>query len=260
MGSGDVMRLVGVMMYMACVGVSGAQPPADVIVAALRPALPFPAASIDRELPEDNSAASRWFVVWPTTPRDTRIVVKANPLNVEVQRAGAEAMHRINESVAAAERRAQAAYEKALDEMRRTGTASDIEGVTLDDEGVAGERIDAELELVIEWHAAAPFEIEAGEPPQVAPGANGPAWVVSVPAQVYTVETMAGTREHFRAAESWLLFGALDRPVVVERPDKAVYGVSVTAAPGAFAVLLRGNAELLNEVRQEADWAALVPR
>jgi hypothetical protein len=231
----------------------------EALVAAVRPALPFPAASGDGAVPANNSATARWFVVWPATGV-TRVIVRANPLHPEVQKAGAEAMNRINESVEAAERRAQAAYEKALEEIRRTGKASNIDGVTLDDEGVEGERIDAEMELSIELQPAQPFDLTAGEPPEVTTGANGPAWMVHVPAHVYTVETMAGSRERFRAAETWLLFGEVSRPSVIERPDNATYSVSFTPRKNAFAVLLRGNPQLLLQVVKGADWSAIASR
>ena len=153
-------------------------PRVEQLVAALRPALPFPASTPDGELPADNSAQSKWFVVWPTEPDTTRVVIKANPLHPDTQKAGAEAMDRINAAVAAAERKAQAAYDKALEDLRRTGAGSTIDTITLDDEGVAGERIDAELELTIDLQPAASFEIATSEAPAVTSDTRGTAWRV----------------------------------------------------------------------------------
>src|SRR5262245_58161285 len=134
----------GIVSFVSFVSValvaSAQQSRIDALAAAVRPALPFPAATSDGELPADQSAIAKWFVIWPSTADDTRIIVKANPLHPDTQKAGAEAMNRINAAVAAAERRAQAAYDKALEELRRTGKGGDIESITLDDEGVAGER------------------------------------------------------------------------------------------------------------------------
>ena len=87
------------VLLLALVSLTSQAPRIDALVAAVRPVLPFPGASDDGELPADNSAQSRWFVVWPANPGDTRIVVKGNPLHPETQKAGAQAMDQINAAV-----------------------------------------------------------------------------------------------------------------------------------------------------------------
>jgi hypothetical protein len=231
----------------------------DALVASVRPVLLFPGASDDGELPSDHSARSKWFVVWPSSPDDTRIVVKANPLHPETQKASAEAMEGINAAVAAAERRAQAAYDRALEELRRTGKGSDLESITLDDEGIAGERIDAELELVIELQPAASFEIASSQAPQVTAGVRGAVWAVSVPANTYRAKRGADLREHFRAAETRVYFGPVQKPMVARKADDPVFVVTVPGGGnGGFAVVLRGNEALLTQVVASADWSTLV--
>lgn len=227
------------------------------LIATLRPVLAFPAASADGELPADHSPRSKWFVVWPTTPDDTRIVVKANPLHPEIQKAGAEAMTGINAAVAAAERKAQAAYDKALEELRRTGKGSDIEAITLDDEGVAGERIDAELELVIELQPAASFEIASSQSPEVAAGTRGATWMVVIPANTYRAKRGADLREHFRPAEARIYFGVPSKPEIARKSDEPVFSVTVPATTGGFAVGIRGNEALLKQLIGAADWSNL---
>jgi hypothetical protein len=254
-----IWALLAVTCSFGALGAEG-QSRIDALVAAVRPALPFPGASADGELPSDQSARSKWFVVWPTAPDDTRIVVKANPLNPETQKTAAEAMEGINAAVAAAERRAQAAYDKALEELRRTGKGSDIETITLDDEGIAGERIDAELELVIELQPIASFEIASGQAPAVAAGARGAAWAVTVPANTYRAKRGADLREHFRAAEARIYFGAVQKPVVARKGEEPMFAVSVPASAGGFAVVLRGNETLVQQVGASADWSKLVER
>ena len=118
------------------------------LIEILRPALPFPAADVNGDVPVRGGESAKWFVVWPE-PDDRTVVVRANPLHPDTQASGAEAMARIQEAVVAAERKAQAAYDRALKELKQTGKGSSLDGVTLEDEGVAGERIDAELELTI---------------------------------------------------------------------------------------------------------------
>jgi hypothetical protein len=230
------------------------QPRSADLIAAVRPALPFPAASADGELPADNSAQSRWFVVWPVDPDDMRITVKANPLHPETQKAGAEAMDRINAAIAAAERRAQAAYDKALEDLRRTGKGSDIEAITLDDEGVAGERIDAELEVVIERLPAASFDMASGLPPVVSAATRGPTWMVSVAANTYRATRGPDLREHFRAAETRLYFGAVKKPQVARIGDEPRFNVIVPPSEGGFCVVLRGNESLVKQLTAAVEW------
>ncbi len=251
---------MNVAIAILLVAFSASQSRLDALVTALRPVLSFPAASADGALPADNGAQSKWFVVWPTDPGDTLILIKANPLNPEVQKTAAEAMNRINAAVAVAERKAQAAYDKALEELRRTGGGSDIESITLDDEGVAGERIDAELELSIELQPAASFAIASGEPPVVTTGAMGPAWVVAIPAHTYRVGPKADSREHFRAAEARLYFGAFAKPTVARKGDEALFNVTMAAPAGAYAVVVRGNEALLKQVVTTTDWSKLAGR
>jgi hypothetical protein len=224
---------------------------------AVRPLLPYPPASPGGEAPADNSADSKWFVVWPSQPDDTRIVVRANPLHPETQKAAAAAMEQIHAAVVAAERRAQAAYEKAMDEFRRTGKGADLDPVTLDDVGIAGERIDAELEMVIELTPVESFDIASGVPPTVAEGTRGPAWKVTIPANTYRSSTADDRREHFRAAEVHLYFGEVARPDVHRQGDEPQFRVLIPPAPAGFRVVLRGNETLVTQLADAADWSRL---
>jgi type II secretory pathway pseudopilin PulG len=199
-------------------------------------------------------------VLWPATADDTRIIVRANPLHPDVQKASAEAMGEINRAVAAAERRAQAAYDRALEQLRKGGKTGELEPVTLDDEGVAGQRIDAELEVIIELAAAASFEIESGEGPTITPGANAGIWVVSVPANTYRSGDAKERREQFRAAESRLFFGLPSRPETSRPGGGARYRVTIPQSATAFCVVIRGNAGLVAELTANADWTQLAAR
>jgi hypothetical protein len=247
-----------VLLAVARVGSSHVTPSVDAFVAALRPALPFPAATADTELPDQHGTSSKWFVVWPD-PETPRVVVKANPLHPDVQDAGAAAMGRIQEAIVAADRKAQAAYDHALEELRRTGNASDLEGISLDDEGIAGEQIDAELALNIELQRGAEsFDIASSEAPAIKAGTNGIAWVVSVAANSYRAKSGPDMREHFTAAESRLYFGAVPRPTVDRLESEPRFRVTISPIAGAFAVVLRGNQDLLQRVVATADWSQLL--
>jgi hypothetical protein len=226
---------------------------------ALRPVLPYPSSTPAGDLPADNSAASKWFVVWPTEPDEHRVVVRANPLHPEVQETGAKAMTEINKAVAAAERRARESYDRALERLRKTGKSGELDTITLEDEGVAGERIDAELEAIVELLDVAAFDIDSSEAPTVGAGSNGPTWVVRIPANTYQSEQGGDKREHFRAAETRLYFGIPTAPTVT-RGEAPRFRVSVTPVANAFSVVIRGNALLVSQIETAADWSRLASR
>jgi hypothetical protein len=253
------MMLQWMAWFVAAVMLTQVSPRMATLVETVRPLLPFPAASADGDVPADNSAASRWFVVWPAGPDDTRIIVRANPLHPDVQKQGATAMEEINAAVAAAERRAQASYDRALDALRRTGKSTELEPITLEDEGVAGERIDAELEVTIELVSADAVTIESGVTPAVSAGPSG-TWLVSVPANVYRDTAGSEPREHFRAAQTHIFAGLPARPVVDRVGSESRYRVETKPATGAFAVRIHGNASLVSTLSNEADWSRLVSR
>jgi hypothetical protein len=180
-----MMLKLATLLVLVALTAQAQAPRIEALVAAVRPALPYPAASSDGELPANETASARWFVVWPDGPDETSIVVKANPLHRETQKAGVEAMEQINAAVVAAERRAQEAYDKAMEQLRRTGKGSELEVITLDDEGIAGERIDAELEVVIALEPVESFVMESSEAPVVTDGRDGVAFVVTVGPNTY---------------------------------------------------------------------------
>jgi hypothetical protein len=240
--------------FLALASLSSQSPRLDALVAAVRPVLPYPGASADGELPADNAATSRWFVVWPGSPGDTRIVVRANPLHPETQKAGAAAMDQINAAVVAAERRAQEAYDKAMEQLRRTGKGSELEVITLDDEGIAGERIDAELEVVLELQPAESYAIDSSQAPVVEAGRGGVTFSVSVGPNTYRPLRGTDRREHFRAAETRLYFGPVTRPEVTREGDEPRYRVTIAPSADGFAVVIRGNESLVRQIVAEANW------
>ena len=166
-------------------------------------------------------------------------------------------MERIQEAVIAAERKAQAAYDRAVDELNRTGKATDISGVTLDDEGIAGERIDAELELTIDIESQLSFEIGSARAPIATSGSNGVTWIITTPPHTYREGAGKDAREHFRPAETRLIFGAAGRPAVSRPGEDHRFAVTVAPGAGTFSVVLRGNEQLLQEVLAKADWSRL---
>ena len=256
---GRVGLALGLAGFVGLISEANAQSPRiDTLMAILRPVLPYPSADENGDLPVGGSAESKWFVIWPSRD-DARIVVRANPLHRDTQAAAAEAMGRIQEAVVAAERKAQAEYDRALEELRRTGKGTDLDGISLDDEGVAGERIDAELELTIELDAApASFEIATASEPSVTVTTSGAQVVVQIAANTYRDTTTGGARQRFRPAEARIFVGMSARPTIARR-DTNRFAVTLPAPVSGFAVILRGNETLLHSVLSTANWARLRP-
>jgi hypothetical protein len=194
--------------------------------AALAPALPFPASDELGSLPADGRANDPWMVK-PLQPSDRTIEVMANPLNEAHQRRAAKAMAQIEQSIEAAQRRADLQYERAVAEAKRTGRSQDVDGVTLSDEGLAGARIDAESHVTIE----------------VAFNELSPSGVTinSTPSGVYRDENGL---ERFREAQSTVLLG---------RPQS-----SRDAGLSSLAIRLRGNEVLIADLLRKTDWNGLL--
>lgn len=249
--------LLTVSALLATVDASAPAPRVVAMVEAVKPALPFPAGDDSGTVPAGGSSDAKWFVVWPVEREDTQIVVRANPLHPDTQKLVSTAEGAIQRAVAAAERKAQAAYDRALEELKRTGKTADLDGISLEDEGAAGQRLDAELELTIELIEPEPFQIASSIEPAVTAGANGVTWQVMVPANTVQEGVGAERRERFTASQTRLLFGALPRPAVNRLNGQPKYGVTVSSAPAGFVVVLRGNDALLKQVLAGADWSRL---
>jgi hypothetical protein len=233
--------------------------------AALTPGLPFPDSDEDGSLPVGGNTTSLWMVR-PLQAGERTIEVIANPLN-EVQQARAtRAMAQITQAITSAQRRADAQYERAVAEAKRTGRSQDVDGVSLSDEGLAGARIDAESHVTIEVSFNQPsyrFEIAASVEPvparQVAiPGAVS---VISVPANVFRGER---DQERFCEAEFQVYLGQVTAPEVRRREDER-YEVTAGATPsahgkppGAIVIRLRGNDALMAEILRKGNWSVLL--
>lgn len=121
----------------------------NAVRAAIAPAVPFPDSDDLGSLPADGKSNAPWMIK-PLQPADRTIEILANPLNEEHQRRAAKAMAQIEQSIEAAQRRADQQYERAIAEAKRTGRSQDVDGVSLNDEGLAGARIDAESHVIVE--------------------------------------------------------------------------------------------------------------
>jgi hypothetical protein len=234
---------------------------------ALTPALPYPPSDELGELPADGTTVVPWMIR-PIQDGDLTIEVLANPLNPANQARAAKAMAQIGVAIEAAQRRSQAAYEKALADAKRTGRSQDFDGITLGDEGVAGARIDAEAHVAIEVAFNQPnyaYSVNSSIAPAPLPTpVAGAVGAIGVPANVYRDGRDAATNERYCAAETHVFFGALASPEVHKRSSLTFEVTAATAAaPGpveadvvrSVVVSLRGNAQLIEQIVRQADWA-----
>lgn len=195
--------------------------------AAVVAALPFQASDAFGSLPADGKSSDPWMIK-PHQPGDQTIEILANPLNEEYQRRAAKAMAQIEQSIEAAQRRAELQYERAIAEAKRTRRSQDVDGVTLSDEGVAGARIDAESHVTIEVSFS-----------EVVPAG------ISISTIPSGVERGNDGIERFREAQSTVSVG-------MKPPADATSGIS------SLVIRLRGNETLIAELLRKSNWASLV--
>lgn len=254
--------MAATILLAAVLALQGSATASDVraaVWAALQPALPFPAAT-DRNEPVDGSETARWVVRRAAGDEAPLVAeVLANPLNREAQVAAVKDMEAIQREVLGAERRAQAELDRAMSDVRERGGSRQIHGVTLDDEGVAGERADAESTLAVEVDDVMDEDaatITAAEPPAVTerPGA----FLVRVPARTVEAEGPDG-RAHYYPAEARLYFTASAPSVVPAAAGTFIVRV-VPPAGGLTVVVVRGNQALVEQVLERADWSLLASR
>ncbi len=259
--------LVGSAMFvLPATAAAQAGDAGDRIVAAVRaamvPALPFPETDHTGSVPADHSPEPAWMVR-SVAAGERSIEVMANPLNQVNQARAVRAMAQIGAAVDAAQRRAEAQYERAVAEAKRTGRSQDVDGVGLSDEGVAGARIDAEAHVTIDVDFNQPSYTTTIET-AVAPAASrqvviaGALAVITVPSNVFQVSTAGRTDERFCQSETIVYFGALAAPDVRKRADHQFEVVAAAAdsvaAVKSLALRFRGNEILIAEILRKTDW------
>ncbi|MEZ5286548.1 MAG: hypothetical protein R2712_17425 [Vicinamibacterales bacterium] len=232
--------------------------------AAVDPALPFPPARADGT-PERGGDEVVWGVRWA---QDQALVeVLANPLNEANRRRALEAEAAIQKSAMQAQRRSQSDYEQALADFARTGRTSEIREISLRDDGVAGERYDAESQVTVSaepvtgaWQTSVP----TARPLEPAPAPPGAAAVVRVSGHVYLEDGPDGMpgSAHYCAEQAWVFVGTTAPAIASPSGTNAA---ALSAEPGSagqagVVVSIRGNAELVQQVLDRADWTALAVR
>ena len=259
-------RAVLVWAVLAMGGVLAAQdaPPSARLLEgwreALAPALPFPEARADG-LPVSDAPDPEWAVRWPS-PGETRIEELANPLNPDNRARALAAEREIQAAAMRAQSRAQGDDVRALREFERTGRVDPIREVPLRDDGVAGERYDAESQLTIELIVldAALTAVVPGEvAPVVLPDAPTSIRALArATAQVYDEPGPDG-EARYTPAQAWVILGEASARVAAGT-DAPGFSLTVTpdaAAGPAVLVHVSGNQALVEQVVSRANWAAL---
>jgi hypothetical protein len=162
--------------------------------------------------------------------------------------------------------RSQGDYERAVREFESTGRASSIREISLRDDGLAGERYDAESQLTVDVQTVAPgyrFTITTSAAPLASSTATGGA-VVRVAANAFE-ERQAGDlpgMAHYCPEQAWVVFGPAGQPLIQPR-DGAETDVSFPGSTAAtpsgrlIVVSISGNAALVEQVVRQADWSVL---
>jgi hypothetical protein len=232
--------------------------------AAIGPGLQsFPDTEPDGAMPVGGNTDALWMVR-PHESGDTSIEIHANPLNAVNQQKAARAMALIERNIEAAQRRAAAQYDRAVEEARRTGKSQEVDGVTLSDEGIEGAKIDAESQVFVDVafnHDAYRYLINSSAPPVLSTELAGAVAIVSFPANTY--RDPAANADRYVAAESVVFLGRIVQPKVSKTADNS-YEVSTTATPadhvGVNSIVLRlkGNEALVKELLKKTVWKVLV--
>ncbi|MCC7124279.1 MAG: hypothetical protein IT178_05485 [Acidobacteria bacterium] len=222
---------------------------------ALTPALPFPEAN-DEGTPRSGPAEDAvWTVRWPED--GTRVEVVANPLHPGNHEKALKAEEEIQRAVMESQRTSLGDYERAAGDFARTGRiGADVREVSLSDEGIAGERYDAESQVTIEAERRrGPYTAEVGTAVlpvvQDTPGLRAP--LVRVSAHEY------GSPQRYAAEQAWVFVGVAQAPTAQRLSgDRASVAVTLPEAQQWVLISVRGNAPLVRRIVADAQWSVFV--
>lgn len=227
------------------------------VSAAMKRALPFPETDRTGAVPIDGGTEPLWMVR-PPEPGSMTFEVLANPLNAVNQLRAERAMAQIQNNIESAQRRATAQYDRAVAEAKRTGQSQEVDGVTLNDEGVAGQKIDAESHVSIEVASrqqSYAFEISSAMETLSTTTMQDGRVVIGVPAGTYHDQGQGADR--FAEAQAFVFLGRIPPPQVRHLSNHAFEIIATAAAP-SMVVRLRGNETLIADVLTKTDWSALL--
>jgi len=207
--------------------------------------------------PRDGRAESPWLRVPPSASEEAAVSIVANPLHPE-QRARALAAEReIQQAARASQDASQRDYDRAVDAFSRgLPTPDRLREISLDDEGVAGQRYDAESELTVQatWQEG-PLVLTRQGPSAPGPVAStGRPWVcVAAAAGEY------GRPARYAPTELWVGVGVSAAPSIQALSD-TTFEVTLGAASDGPWVLVHasGHRALIETLTGDAPWMPLV--
>jgi hypothetical protein len=246
------------VMCLSSVAASAQDALIKAVRTAMAPALPFPDTDASGALPVGGDTEASWMVI-PLQPGDSAIEVVANPLNQVNQVRAARAMAQIQASVEAAQRRAEAQFDRAVAEAKRTGKSQEVDGVTLADEGIAGAKIDADSHVTIEVESnqsAYKFAIDSSLQPALSTQVTIPGGaVIAVAANTFHDDGLRADR--YAEAQTIVFLGRMT-PQVQKRGDHS-YEVGATPEnPSSLVIRMRGNELLLADLLRKTNWNAVL--
>lgn len=260
-----VIALVAVLLTCNGPALAGPEQNTDAVMKAVRAAMgpglqSFPDTEPDGAMPIGGNTDALWMVR-PLQPGDTSIEIHANPLNEVNQLKANRAMAIIERNIEAAQRRAAAQYDRAVEEARRTGKSQEVDGVTLSDEGIEGAKIDGESQVFVDVafnQNAYRYLINSGAPAVSSTELPGAVAIVTFPSNTYR----DANGDRFFAAESVVFLGRIVQPKVSKTGDNS-YEVFTTATPTDHAgvnnivLRLKGNEALVKELLKKTTWSVL---
>lgn len=207
--------------------------------------------------PRDGRAAAPWLRLPAASADDAAVTIVANPLNPEQRARALQAERDIQQAARASQEASQRDYDRAVDAFARgVPTPDRLREISLDDEGIAGERYDAESELIVHatWQQGRQVLARSGPvSPDVVPSAGRPWVMVAAAAGEY------GSPTRYAPTELWVAVGVSAVP--------AVRGLSATSfeitlgetGSGPWVLVhARGPRALIESLLAIAPWMPIV--
>lgn len=207
--------------------------------------------------PRDGRADAPWLRLPAASPDEAVVTLVANPLHPEQRARALQAERDIQRAARASQDASQRDYDTAVDAFARgVRTPERLREISLDDEGVAGERYDAESELVVRatWQQGAHVVVRSGTGAPEVPAAAGRAWVtVAAPGGEY------GSPSRYAPRELWVGVGVSAAPAIRARSAES-FEITLGEATGGPWVLVhaRGHRALVESLLADAPWMPVV--
>jgi|GEM_PF-1336508 len=207
--------------------------------------------------PRDGRADAPWLRLPSTSREEAVVTLVANPLHPEQRARALQAEREIQQAARVSQDASQRDYERAVDAFARgLPTPERLREVSLEDEGVAGERYDAESELVVRatWQRGGHVLSRSGPAaPGVVPSAGRP-WVA-----VAAAAGEFGTPVRYAATELWVAVGVSAAPVIRALSAEGFEITLGEAADGPWVLVhARGHRPLVEALLADAPWMPVV--